>query len=123
MLNFYHRLILDSDTQIISPYSLPVQVYIDAIIDDYLLQKPPSQIYFLLHLDTGFFHDKLILEGNAIFGYSEEAWHYAPRIAYRMSDYVTFFAGLNIWTGGSKGGFLGRNEKRDNFFMRLQLEI
>ena len=70
-LNFFHRYILNSDTEITSDYSPPVEIYIKTIIDEYLIQEPPSQIYFLLHLDTGFFHDRLIPGVNIIYGYSE----------------------------------------------------
>jgi hypothetical protein len=122
-LNFFHRNILNSDTKIQSSYSPAVEAYINAVIDDYLLEKPPSQIYVLLHLDTSFFHEKLLPGANVIYGYSEKAWYYAPRAAYRVSDYVTFYVGMDIWRGGNKEGFLGRNEDKDNFFVRLQLEI
>ena len=122
-VNFFHRYILNSDATIKSAYSSAVQSYIKAEIDDYLMQEPASQIYVLMHLDTSFFHEKLLPGANVIYGSSEKAWYYAPRLAYRISDYVTLYTGADIWTGGMEGGFLGRNKENDNFFVRLQLEI
>jgi hypothetical protein len=122
-LNFFHRYILNSDATIKSAYSPAVQSYIKAVIDDYLMQEPSSQIYVLMHLDTSFFHEKLLPGANVIYGFSEKGWYYAPRLAYRISDYVIVYTGADIWTGGMEGGFLGRNKENDNFYVRLQLEI
>ena len=122
-LNLFHRYILNSDATIKSAYSPAVQSYIKAVIDDYLMQEPSSQIYVLMHLDTSFFHEKLLPGANVIYGFSEKGWYYAPRLAYRISDYVIVYTGADIWTGGMEGGFLGRNKENDNFYVRLQLEI
>ncbi len=122
-LNFFHRYIINPDAKIESTYSPAVEAYIKAVIDDYLLEQPPSQIYVLLHLDTSFFHEKLLPGVNIIYGYSEKAWYYAPRVAYRVSNYITVYAGTDIWKGGIEEGFLGRNNEKDNFFVRLQYEI
>ncbi|MBA7708390.1 hypothetical protein ES703_117288 [subsurface metagenome] len=126
-LNFFHLYVLNYDAQIQSPYSFFVEAYINAVIDNYLFQKPQSQIYFLGHLDTTFIHQKLSVGINVIYEHSEiasqRAYYAAPRVGYKLSDYLTLFAGADIWLKGSEERFIGRNKEKDNFYVRLQLAL
>jgi hypothetical protein len=119
-VNLYHRYVINYDTPIESPYSSLIENYIIAVIDDYLLQKPQSQLYFLVHLDSHFFREKLLLGVNFIYGYTEKGYYLVPRITYKASDPVTLSAGADIWIEGDFESFLGRNETRDNFYVRMQ---
>ncbi len=119
-LNLYHKYVFNYDTPIQSPYSPLIQNYILVVVDDYLLQKPQSQFYFLLHLDTHFFREKLLLGANFIYGYTEKGYYAVPRVAYKASDYFTMLMGADVWIKGDVESFLGRNETRDNFFIRAQ---
>ena len=86
----------------------------------YLLQKPDTQFYFRGHLDTNFFRERLLLGVNSVYGYAEKGYYLVPRITYKASDRVTLSAGADIWVRGNSESFLGRNETRDNFFVRIQ---
>jgi len=119
-LNVYHRYVINFDTPIESPYSSLIESFIIVIIDPYLLQKPQSQLYFLGHVDSHFFRERLLLGVNFIYGYTEKGYYLVPRITYKASDRITFSAGSDIWVKGDFESFLGRNETRDNFFMRVQ---
>jgi hypothetical protein len=119
-LNVYHRYVFNYDTPIETPYSPLIENYIIAVIDDYLLQKPQSQVYFLGHLDSHFLREKLMLGVNFVYGYTEKGYYLVPRITYKISDRVTVSAGADIWVRGDFESFLGRNESRDNFFLRFQ---
>ena len=119
-LNLYHHYVFNYDTPIQSPYSPLIQNYILVVVDDYLLQKPQSQFYFLLHLDTHFFREKLLLGANLIYGYTEKGYYLVPRVTYKVSDHINLSAGADIWMKGDIESFLGRNESRDNFFIRAQ---
>ena len=119
-LNVYHRYVFNYDTPIELPYSPFIANYIIAVIDDYLLQKPQSQYYFLAHLDSHFLRERLLLGVNFIYGYTEKGYYLVPRITYKASDRITFSAGADIWIKGDVESFLGRYETRDNFFVRAQ---
>jgi hypothetical protein len=97
-----------------------IQNYIVAVVDDYLLQKPQSQYYFLAHLDSHFLRERLLAGINFIYGYTEKGYYLVPRITYKVSDQITMSAGADIWINGNEESFLGRNESRDNFFIRAQ---
>ena len=120
-LNLFHKFVFNYDAQLQSDYSPFVRDYINAVIDDYLLQKDQSQLYFLAHLDTHFFRERLLLGANIIYGYTEKGYYLIPRITYKLSDYLTLSSGADIWIKGKAEGFIGRNETRDNFFIRMQL--
>ncbi|HEB32357.1 MAG TPA: hypothetical protein ENI15_16040 [Spirochaetes bacterium] len=120
-LNLFHKYVFNYSAQLQSTYGPFMRVYINAVIDDYLLQKPQSQVYILAHFDTHFFRERLLLGGNFIYGYTEKAYYIIPRIAYKLSDYLSISAGADIWIKGTAEGLLGRNETRDNFFIRMQL--
>lgn len=122
-LNLYHRYIINYDTPIQSPYSPLIQTFIVVVIDDYLLQKPQSQYYLLAHLDSHFFREKLLLGVNFIYGYTEKGYYLVPRFTYKASDRITLSAGADIWIKGDVESFLGRNEPRDNFFVRVQYAL
>ena len=125
-VNFFHRYVFNVDAALQSDFSPVVQAYINATIDDYLLQKPASQLYFLAHLDTHFFREQLTVGATAIYGRSEEALYLIPRAAFKLSDYLTLSAGADIWMRDKKNitpGYLGMNEKKDNFYLRLQLSF
>ena len=119
-LNAYHRYVINYDTPIEAPYSSLISNYITMIIDDYLLQKPQSQFYFLGHLDSHFFRERMLLGVNFVYGYTEKGYYLVPRITYKASDRITFSAGADIWLRGDFESFLGRNESLDNFFVRVQ---
>jgi hypothetical protein len=119
-LNLYHRYVFNYDTPIESPYSTLIQNNISTVIDDYLLQKPQSQLYLLGHLDTHFFRERLLLGANFIYGYTEKGYYIVPRITYKVNDHLTLFTGADIWIEGNVESFLGRNEMRDNFYVRVQ---
>ena len=128
-VNGFFRQILGADTQPDSPYSEILTAYLNAIIDDYTNQKPPTQFYLLAHFDTSFIYNTLLVSGNFIYGFSESIYKIepsffaAPRVTYRISDYLSVAVGADFWWGGTAEGFLGRNEEKDNFFLRLQFEI
>ena len=119
-LNAYHRYVINYDAPINSPYSPLIEAFIIAVIDDYLLQKPQSQWYLLAHIDTHLFRERLLFGANFVYGYTEQGYYLVPRIKYRASDRITFSAGADIWMDGDFESFLGRNETRDNFFVRVQ---
>ena len=119
-LNAYHRHVLNYETQIELPYSPLISNYIIAVIDDYLLQKPQSQYYVLAHVDSHFFRERLQLGVNFVYGYTEKGYYLVPRVTYKASDRITIAAGADIWMRGDYESFLGRNETRDNFFVRIQ---
>jgi hypothetical protein len=119
-LNAYHRYVFNYDTPIESPYSPLIKNYIILVIDDYLLQHPQSQLYLLGHVDSHFFRERLLLGVNFVYGYTEKGYYLVPRVMYKATDRITFSAGADIWVKGNVYSFLGRNETRDNFFMRLQ---
>jgi len=119
-LNAYHRYVFNYDTPIELPYSSLISDYIIMVIDDYLLQKPQSQIYFLGHVDSHFFRERLLLGVNFVYGHTEKGYYLVPRITYKASDRIIFSAGADVWIRGDFESFLGRNETLDNFFMRVQ---
>jgi hypothetical protein len=119
-LNLYRRYVFNYYTPNRSPYNILIQSNINAIIDDYLLQTPESQLYLLLHLDTHFFRETLSLAANIVYGLTENGCYIVPRITYKLTDHITLFAGADIWIGGDVEGYLGRNETRDNFYVRIQ---
>ena len=119
-LNLYHRYVINYDTPLESPYSPPIEAFVVYVIEPYLLQKPQSQYYFLAHLDSHFFRERLVLGVNFVYGYTEQGYYLVPRITYKASDRVAFSAGADVWVDGDSGSFLGRNETRDNFFIRVQ---
>jgi len=119
-LNAYHRYVFNYDTTIELPYSSLISSYVIMVIDDYLLQKPESQLYFLGHLDTNFFRERLLLGVNFVYGHTEKGYYLVPRITYKASDRITLSIGADIWVRGDIESFLGRDETRDNFFVRFQ---
>ena len=119
-VNGYHRYVLNYDTPIELPYSSLISNYIILVIEDYLLQIPESQFYFLGHMDTHFFREKLLLGINFVYGHTEKGYYVVPRVTYKASDRLTLSAGADIWVRGDSQSFLGRNETRDNFFVRIQ---
>jgi hypothetical protein len=122
-LNFFHKTILASDAKTRETYSYFVQLYLNDIVDDYLIQKLPSQVYVLAHLDTTFLNDTLSVGFNFIYGYSEGAYYLAPRIGYSINDYFTLSAGADFWWLGMPEAFLGRNEKLDNYYLRFSFKM
>ena len=119
-----HRYILDYDAEAVSDYSFYLQDYIEEIADEYLVQFPRGQMYFLLHGDKSFLHDRLNAGGNIILGPDEnDALYLFFRLSYKVSDYMTLTSGLDIWRKGMVSGILGRSENRDNFFLRIQLAL
>jgi hypothetical protein len=122
-LGFFHRIIFNAEEEISSPYSSLVEGIIKDTIDDYMLQKPSSQIYVLLHVDTHFFNETLRTGINFIYGYSENAYYLAPRISYKINDYITVFAGADLWWKGMVEGYLGMNTEKDNAFLRVQCSL
>jgi hypothetical protein len=125
-VNFFHRKVFDTDAPLQSGFSLPVQAYINGTIDDYLLQKPDSQMYFLTHLDTHFFRERLTVGATAIYGLAEDALYLIPRAAFKLNDYLTLSAGADIWMRDEKNltpGYLGMNEEKDNIYLRLQFSF
>jgi hypothetical protein len=124
--NFFHRYVFNTEATLQSGFSPVVQAYINGTIDDYLLQKPASQLYFLAHLDTHFFRERFTVGATAIYGHSEEALYLIFRAAYKLSDYVTFSAGADVWMRDEKNiypGYLGMNEDKDNFYLQLQVSL
>jgi hypothetical protein len=119
-VNAYHRYVFNYYTPIESPYSSLIKNYIIAVIDDYLLQKPESQFYFLAHMDSNFLRERLLLGINFVYGHTERGYYLVPRISWRASDRIRLSAGGDIWIAGDAESFLGRNESRDNFFLRVQ---
>jgi hypothetical protein len=119
-LNIYHKYVFNLDTPIESPYSSLIKNYIIAVIDDYLLQKPESQFYYLAHVDSHFFRERLLAGINFIYGYTENGYYLVPRISLKVSDRITLSAGADIWLRGDVESFLGRNETHDNFYIRAQ---
>jgi hypothetical protein len=125
-VNFFHRYVFNADAVLQSDFSPVVQAYINATIDDYLLQTPASQMYFLAHIDTHFLRERLTMGATVIYGSSEEALYLIPRAAFKLNDYLTLSAGADIWMRDEKNitpGYLGMNEKKDNFYLRLQLSF
>ncbi|MBN2441718.1 MAG: hypothetical protein JXJ04_10230 [Spirochaetales bacterium] len=123
--NVFNRVIFDSDVDIESDYSSVIESQIINIVDDYTLQKTPLQLYLLLHIDMLFLRDTLTIGGNFLYGKEDEenAFYFAPRIAYSINDYFSITGGANLWWGGIIEGFLGRNETHDNFFVRAKFSI
>jgi hypothetical protein len=129
MANGFYRQVMNANAEIVSDYSDVLAAFLNAVLDDYTSQRPPFQVYALLHLDTNFFHETLNVGGNFIYGYSEDvytmdpAFFISPRIAYKISDYVSTFLGADFWWGGTHEGFLGRDAGKDNFFVRIQVQL
>jgi hypothetical protein len=124
--NFLYRYVINADAALQSGYIPLVEYFINDIIEDYLLQKPASQLYFLAHLDTHFLRERLTVGATAIYGYTEQALYLVPRAAYKLSDYLTLSAGADLWMRDPDSaylGYLGRNEERDNVYVRLQLSL
>jgi hypothetical protein len=123
--NLFYRYILNAEAPVQSAFSPFLQAFLEAEIEDYLLQTPASQVYLLLHLDTSFLHEKLVVAATFLYQHAklaaERAYYLIPRIAYRLSDYLTFATGADIWWAQENVGLLGLNEDRDNFFVRLEL--
>ena len=128
-LNTFYRQILNAGAQTRSDFSDVLTAFLYAVIDDYAMQKPSSQVYVLARFDTSFFHEKLLVAGNFIYGYTEHiysvvpAFYVSPRIAYKLNDYFRISTGADIWWGGSHEGFLGRDAEKDNYFVRLQVYL
>lgn len=129
MANGYFRQVVNANAEIVSGYSDVLTAFLNGVLDDYTSQKPASQFYALLHLDTNFFHETLLAGANFIYGFSEKvyeiepAFYIAPRLTYKVSDYVSASAGVDFWWGGSHEGFLGRDTAKDNFFVRIQAQL
>ena len=77
-------------------------------------------MYLLLRLDTHFFRETLSLAANIVYGLTENGCYIVPRVTYKLTDHITLFAGADIWIAGDVEGYLGRNETRDNFYVRIQ---
>ncbi len=122
-LNLVHRLILSFDADIQSEYSIVVQNFIKSEIDKYFFQQSKSQLYLLIHADMNYLYEKLFLGINIIHGMAEKESYCSPRISYKLSDYITCYAGTDIWFGGEGDGFLSRNQLNDNFHVKLKIEI
>jgi hypothetical protein len=122
-VNFIHRYILFSDRRVDSRFSPVIQEYISGEIDTYLFQKDHSQIYILTHFDISFVNETLYLGINMIYGIAENEFYCAPRISYRINDYITLYTGADFWIGGSGDGYLSRNKLNDNFFVRIRFAI
>jgi hypothetical protein len=121
--NFFHRIILNAGADITSDYSPQVQNFLEGIFEDYMLQKPESQIYILFHADTNFFRETFFIGANFIYGFEEpeHAFYFAPRVSFVLNDYVSLSAGADFWWGGIEEGFLGRNAELDNFYIRMKV--
>jgi hypothetical protein len=122
--NVFYRQIINADAPVESAFTPLFEAYFNGQIEEYLLQSPASQLYFLLHVDTSFLHEKLLL--GATFLYQQagsEAAYLVPRLAYKLSDYLTVATGADIWWARESVGLLGINEDRDNFFVRLELRL
>lgn len=119
-LNFFHRIILNSDAQTVSPLDPLIHTIVSAVLDDYMLQFDPSQIYILLRADTSFFRETLLVAGNFIYSIPENGFYLAPRVSYILDDHWQISAGSDLWWDGIREGFLGRNTEKDNFFVKVQ---
>ncbi len=122
-LNFFHRLIFNADAETESDLTPLIKDTVRQILDDYMLQYHPSQIYILLRMDTSFFRETVKIAGNFIYSIPENGFYFAPRITYDIDDNWQISAGSDLWWGGIREGFLGRNAEKDNYYIRAQFSF
>ena len=121
--NLFHRHILNFDATTVSDYSPVVEAYIREIVAEYLIQKPQFQTYVLLHGEANFLRERLSIATSVIYGIDEEVVFVMPRISLKLSDFVSFRLGSDIWFGSQGNGLLGAGLYDDNAFFRAQLEL
>ena len=119
----FHRYLLHYDAMPDSDYSPVVEAYISAIVAEYLLQEPQSQLYALLGGDVKFLRERLSVSANAIYGLDEEVLFVMPRLSLKLTDYVSLQLGSDLWFGQEGKGLLGAGLHNDNIFLRARLEI
>ena len=60
---------------------------------------------------------------SIIYGFVEEVVFVMPRAALKLTDYVTFKLGSDLWFGQEGKGLLGVRLQNDNVFLRAQLQL
>ena len=121
--NVFHRYILNYEAVTVSDYSPVVQAYIGETVAEYLLQKPQSQTYALLHGEASFLRERLSIAASIIYGFDEKVVFVIPRLSFKLSDYVSFGLGSDMWFGQEGTGLLGASIDNDNVYLRAQLEL
>ena len=106
-----------------SEYTPVVEAFINAIVAEYLLQEPQSQLYALLGGNAMFFRERLSVSANAIYGLDEEVLFVVPRLSLKLTDYVSLDLGADLWFGREGTGLLGTSLSNDNIFLRAKLQI
>jgi hypothetical protein len=121
--NVFHRYILNYEAVTVSDYSPVVEAYIREIVAEYLIQKPRSQAYALLHGDASFLRERLSVAASVIYGFDEKVVLVMPRLSFKLTDYVSLRVGSDMWFGQEGKGLLGASLYEDNVYVRAQLEL
>jgi hypothetical protein len=122
--NVFHRYILNYEATTVSDYSPVVEAYIKETVAGYLLQRPQSQTYVLLHGDARVLRERLSLAASIIYGIDEEVIFLMPRLSFQLTDFVTLGLGSDLWFGSEESeGLLGTSINNDNVYLRAQLKL
>ncbi len=130
--NFIHRYIINHDVDLDSDLYSLVLSKLETEMRKRFLQPVPSSMYIVNHLHSYFIHETLYFALNSGLGFpifNEDEVEYeleiylAPRVAYSFTDLLKLEAGGDFYLQGEEAGYLGRNILKDNFYVRIKMEI
>ncbi len=122
-----HRLVLFDETAWESEYDPYLERWIGSLADGYLFQEEPSSWYVMSRLQTSFLREQLSVEATGVWGITEDALHFAPRMSYAITDTWSVAAGANLWftldgpDSSTSTGLLRNDDTTDNVFIQTPL--
>lgn len=128
--NIIYRYIINFDATLDAEYSSLIMSYLKSEMKERFLQPAESSVYIVNHIHRNFINDTLQLALNSGIGFPvnysgtyETEVYLAPRVSYSLNDFVKIQSGADLYIQGEEAGYLGRNTYKDNFYIRVVLNI
>lgn len=128
--NVIYRYIINFDATLDAEYSSLIMSYLKSEMKERFLQPAESSVYIVNHIHRNFINDTLQLALNSGLGFPvnytgtyETEIYIAPRVSYSLNDFVKIQSGADLYVQGEEAGYLGRNSYKDNFYIRVVLQI
>jgi hypothetical protein len=129
-MNFIYRYIINYDNE---PESNLHSLFISSLNSEFqttFLQPTKHTIYLALHLHRFFLHEKLYTAINGGVGFPilnkkeyETELFISPRVTYSFNDTTKLQAGVDLFIQGEEAGYIGRNKYKDNFYIKIIIEL